>query len=87
MVESPAGQTLPDQVPMPDGIFRKLLTDVDYSSNVLKSLGSSPRARAFSTRRMILPLRVFGSESTNMNTVRFGNGTHFVRDVLLAVLR
>ena len=36
-----------------------------YSSSVVRSFGSWPSARAFSTRRMILPLRVFGSTSMN----------------------
>ncbi len=35
-----------------------------YSSSVARFPGSCPSARAFSTRRMILPLRVLGSEST-----------------------
>ena len=36
----------------------------NHSSRVEISPGSMPSSRAFKTRRMILPLRVFGSRST-----------------------
>jgi len=57
---------------MPDiSAFFSVLSDIDnrggpfYSSNVEISPTSRPNSWAFSNRRMILPLRVFGSVSGN----------------------
>lgn len=42
------------------------LYSISYSSSVDRSPSSIPIARAFNTRRIIFPLRVFGSDATKL---------------------
>jgi len=56
--------------PCPYGMLREDLGGliIYYSSSVLTSPSGNPCARAFNTRRMILPERVFGNLSTNFTS-------------------
>ena len=62
--------------------FVRLSLQSVYSSKVERSPSGSPWARAFSTRRMILPERVLGSLSTNWITSGLAMGPRCVETCL-----